>query len=206
MKILHIDSSPRGVGDSLAVKHRSVSRMLTKEFILRWQQTHPGDEVVYRDLASSPVPLVDEAWIAAAFSDSAESSPALQVSNELIDEIIACDRFVFGIPMYNFTVPASFKAYIDQIVRIGRTFSADYEGLISGKKMLVITARGDSYAPGTPTHEEDFQEPYLRRIFGFIGIEDIVFIHAEKLTLGDEERQQALTDARAEIEKLVVSW
>jgi FMN-dependent NADH-azoreductase len=198
MKILHLDSSPRG--------ERSVSRMLTKEFILRWQQTHPGDEVTYRDLAGSPVPLVDEAWIAAAFSGSEEPLPALQVSDELIDEIIACDRFIFGIPMYNFTVPASFKAYIDQIVRIGRTFSADYEGLVTGKKVLVITARGDSYAPGTPTHEEDFQEPYLRRIFGFIGIEDITFLHAEKLTLGDEERQQSLTDARAEIEKLVLNW
>jgi FMN-dependent NADH-azoreductase len=198
MKILHIDSSPRG--------ERSVSRMLTKEFISRWQQTHADDEIIYRDLASSPVPLVDEAWIAAAFSDSEESSLALKVSDELIDEIIACDRCVFGIPMYNFTVPANFKAYIDQIVRIGRTFSADYEGLITGKKMLVITARGDSYAPGTSTYEEDFQEPYLRRIFGFIGIEDITFLHAEKLTLGDEERQQSLADARADIEKLVVSW
>ncbi|ASC70526.1 FMN-dependent NADH-azoreductase 1 [Halomicronema hongdechloris C2206] len=203
--ILYVDFSPR--------VERSVSRSLTKEFITAWEQQHPNDTVTYRDIGQYPVPPVDEAWIAAAFSSSDKISPhlatALTISDELIDELLAADRYVFGVPMYNFSVPANLKAYIDQIVRVQRTFAmgADGEkGLVKDKKMLVITARGGSYSASTPTAHLDFQEPYLRAIFGFIGITDITFIHAENLTMGDEARQQSLTAAQTAIQALISSW
>ena len=199
--ILHLDSSPRG--------NRSISRTLTKEFITTWKNIHPGDTVTYRNLGHNPIPPIDEAWIAAAFSSPDETTPelttALNISNELIDELLAAKLYVFGIPMYNYSVPANFKAYIDQIVRVRRTFvvsSDGYEGLVRNKKMLVITTRGGTYS-ATPL---DFQEPYLQAVFEFIGITDIKFIHAENLAMGIEDRQQSLAAAHVAIKECVETW
>jgi FMN-dependent NADH-azoreductase len=197
--ILHLDSSPRG--------DRSLSRTLTKEFNRNWQQTHPEDKIVYRDLGHNPVPFIDELWIAAAFNSAEQLTPelksAIAISDELIDEFLAAKVCVFGIPMYNYGVPANFKAYIDQIIRIGRTFavtSNGYEGLVKDqKKILVITTRGGSYE-GSPL---DFQEPYLRAIFELIGITDLTFIHAENLAMGESARQQSLAEARTAIQQVV---
>ncbi|MGG6262976.1 FMN-dependent NADH-azoreductase [Leptolyngbya sp. AN03gr2] len=199
--ILHLDSSPRG--------DRSVSRTLTKQFVHLWKQFHPNVTITYRDLGHHPVSPIDEAWIAAAFSSPHERTPpletALMVSDELIDELLAADLLVFGIPMYNYSVPANFKAYIDQIVRVQRTFtigSDGYEGLVHGKKALVITTRGGSYAGGPL----DFQEPYLRAVFEFIGIVDITFIHAENLSMGAEERQFSIAGAHQAIQHTIGAW
>ncbi|ABA25114.1 NAD(P)H dehydrogenase (quinone) (plasmid) [Trichormus variabilis ATCC 29413] len=201
MKLLHLDSSPRG--------ERSISRSLTQQFVSLWKQMHLDVPVIYRDLGRYPVPAIDEAWIAAAFCPPAQLTPELQsalmISDELIAELLAANLYIFGIPMYNYSVPASFKAYIDQIVRVRRTFvvSADgYEGLLKDKKVLVITTRGGSYA-GEPL---DFQEPYLRAVFGFIGITDVTFIHAENLAIGSEERQLAIATAHEAIQQVVKTW
>lgn len=204
--ILHLDASPRG--------DRSVSRKLTNEFITRWKSAHPDDTVTYRDLGHNPVPLVDEPWIAAAYSAPDQHTPeqaaAIRPSNELVDEFLAADRYVFGIPMYNFSVPAGFKAYVDQIVRVGRTFSLEedgsYKGLVHGKKMLIITARGGSYPEGTPYYDYDMQEPYLRLIFGFIGITDVKVIHADNLMGGDEARSRAIADAQSSLNAALTDW
>ncbi|WP_287250761.1 FMN-dependent NADH-azoreductase [Moorena sp. SIO4E2] len=205
--ILHIDASPRG--------DRSISRQLSNRFIQTWKSFYPDDTVSYRDLGHNPVPHVDEKWIAAAFCPPEKRTPELvetiKVSDTLVDELLAADRYVFGIPMYNFNVPSTFKAYIDQIVRFNRTFTFDepgqYRGLVpKGKKMLIFTARGGSFSPGTPSADYDYHEPFLRAIFGVIGITDITFIHAEKLDLGEEARQQSLANARAELEKAVGTW
>jgi FMN-dependent NADH-azoreductase len=195
--ILHLDASPRG--------DRSVSRSLAKEFISNWQAAHPNDTVTYRDIGHHPVPFVTEAWIAGAFTPpdlhSPESAEAMRISDELVDEFLAADRYVFSIPMYNLSIPANFKAYLDQIVRVGRTFSVEadgsYKGLVQGKKMLIVTARGGSYPKDTPYHAYDLQEPYLRLIFGFIGITDIEVVHVENLMGGDEARTQAIAHAQA---------
>ncbi len=195
--ILHLDASPRG--------DRSVSRTLAKEFISNWQVAHPNDTVTYRDIGHHPVPFVTEAWIAGAFTPpelhSPESAEAMRISDELVDEFLAADRYVFSIPMYNLSIPANFKAYLDQIVRVGRTFSVEadgsYKGLVQGKKMLIVTARGGSYPKDTPYHAYDLQEPYLRLIFGFIGITDIEVVHVENLMGGDEARTQAIANAQA---------
>lgn len=205
-RILHIDSSPRG--------DRSISRTLSHEFISAWKNSHPDDTFQYRDLGHNPVPHVDEKWVAAAFSPPEKRTPELvetiKISDDLIDEFLASDRFVFGIPMYNLNIPSTFKAYIDQIVRVNLTFSMDengYHGLVdSSKKMLIIVSRGGSFSPGTPFASYDFQEPYLRAIFGFIGITDIEFIYAENLNMGEDLRVKSLAHARDRIQELAGNW
>ena len=204
--ILHIDSSPRG--------DRSFSRKLSDEFVTSWKTAHPDDTVTYRDLGHNPVPHVDESWIAAAFSPPQAHTPelnqAIKISDELVDEFLAADRYVFGVPMYNFNVPSTFKAYIDQIVRVGRTFTVSeegaFQGLVTGKKMLIVTARGGSFTQGSPAAPYDFQEPYLRTLFGFVGITDVSFIHLENLSAGDDVREQSLTQAQKAIAQAVASW
>ena len=202
--ILHIDSSPRG--------DRSHSRKLSHEFITAWKTAHPEDTLSYRDIGHNPVPHVDEPWIAAAYSPpeahTPELSQALKISDELVDEFIAADRYVFGVPMYNFSVPSTFKAYIDQIVRVNRTFAVNeqgYQGLVKGKKMLVITASGGTYREGTPAAGYNFQEPFLRAIFGLVGVTDITFIHADNLS-SDDVAEQSISEARAALESAVGSW
>ena len=194
--ILHLDASPRG--------DRSISRTLSKEFINQWKNAHPNDTITYRDIGHYPVPFVSEDWIAAAFTPSDQHTPelaaAIQISDELIDEFLSADRYVFSIPMYNFSIPANFKAYLDQIVRAGRTFSVDeagYKGLVHNKKMKIIMAQGGAYPEGSPTHAYDLQTPYLKLIFGFIGITDIEFIYADSLNLGDEARNLAIANAQS---------
>lgn len=201
ISILQVDSSPRS--------DRSISRKLTKQFVQTWQSYDPEGVVTYRDVGRFSIPPIDEDWIAAAFTPpeqlTSNVKTALTISDQLIDELLAADFLVFGIPMYNYSVPANFKAYIDQIVRVRRTFTVDsdgYKGLVDGKKAVVITTRGGSYAGGPL----DFQEPYLRAVFEFIGITDIAFIHAEKLAMGAEERQSAITSAYVAIEQVIASW
>ncbi|HIK18563.1 MAG TPA: FMN-dependent NADH-azoreductase [Leptolyngbyaceae cyanobacterium M33_DOE_097] len=204
--LLQLDSSPRG--------DRSVSRMLTKEFVNTFQLTHPNASIVYRDLGRFPVPVVSEDWIAAAFSAPTDYTPAMaeaiRVSNELVDEFLAAEYYVVGVPMYNFGIPATFKAYLDQIIRVGRTFAVDesgnYQGLVTGKKMVIITARGGTYPKDTPYHAYDMQEPYLRLAFGFIGITDIQVIHADNLMAKGEVRDQAIAHAQSALKDAITHW
>ena len=118
-KVLHIDASPRG--------ERSHSRRLTREFIETWKKANPNDSIIYRDLGHNPIPHVTEAWIAAAFTPEEKRSHqqkiALSLSDELVDEFIAADIYVMGVPMYNWSVSSGFKAYIDNIVRVNRTWA-----------------------------------------------------------------------------------
>ena len=200
--VLHLDSSPRG--------SRSISRTLTKEFVSNWIQIHPQDTITYRDIGKSPIPAIDELWIAAAFNKSevlpSELANALHISDELIAELLKADRYVFGIPMYNFSVPANFKAYIDQVVRINRTFNSAWEGLLTNKKMLIVTTRGNSYTKDSYLASYDFQEPYLRAVFSFIGVTDITFLYAENLNEGEQARQQSLSQVRHVMQQMTTNW
>jgi len=183
MTILHLDSSPRG--------ERSHSRQLTRAFVQELQNTHTGSTVVYRDLGHNPPPHVDEPWIAATYSDPSTHGPdqqaALKLSEEMIAELFAADIIVVGVPMYNFSVPSTLKAYIDQIVRPGRTFTfPSYEGLVTGKKMFLLQTRGGGgYGAGEPMEQANHQDTYLRAIFGLIGIKDITVVNDEK-TMSNE--------------------
>ena len=113
--------------------------------------------------------------------------------------------------MYNLNIPAAFKAYIDQIVRVGQTFSVSangYEGLVEGKKLLIITSQAGMFRPDTPTAAAayNFHEPYLRAIFGFMGVTDVTFITADGLNLNEETRVKSLEEARDAINKAIASW
>ena len=145
--LLAIQSSPRG--------DYSVSSQLTAKFIEEWKADHAGGTVVSRDLTTTELPFVDQPWIAGAYPPAERHSPemkkALRISDELIAELMAADHIVFGTSMYNFSIPANLKAYIDHVVRIGVTFTPTYEGLVQGKKATVMLASGGNYAPGTPT-------------------------------------------------------
>lgn len=204
--VLHLDSSPRG--------ERSKSRQLAEEFVTQWKQSQDQTRVLYRDLRLSPLPHVTETWVAAAFTPRETQTPeminALQLSDELVDEFLSADQYLFSVPMYNFSIPSSFKAYIDHIVRAGRTFKftdGRFQGLVRGKKIVFITARGDNYGTGS-SHEgwDTAQEPALRFAFQFIGISDIHFIHANGLDLGDEARQKGMENARKQIQTLAATW
>ena len=207
--LLHIDSSPRG--------DRSHSRRITREFVEAWQQAHPADTVTYRDVGRQPVPHVDEPWIVAAYTPPEQRSPelweAIRESDRLIDELIAAEILVVGVPMYNFSVPSTFKAYIDQIVRVGRTFAIDHEDaedpykpLLKGKKMFVITARGASgFGPGERYGHMNHQDPYLRVAFGFIGITDITFVHVQNDEHSSESLAASIAAAQAQVAQLVAA-
>ncbi|MEI9998905.1 MAG: FMN-dependent NADH-azoreductase [Verrucomicrobiota bacterium] len=204
-KLLVINSSPRG--------ERSLSRRLTNDFVHQWSKRHPDAAILSRDLAAHPVPVVTEAWIIGAFAPpearTPEANTAIAVSDQLVDELLSADRFVIGVPMYNFNIPATFKAYLDQIVRVGRTFSVGaggYEGLVKGKKALFVTSSGGSFPAGTPYAAYNFQEPYLRAVFGFIGITDVQFVVADGQSLGDAAAKDSVTKAETTLGKLAVSW
>jgi FMN-dependent NADH-azoreductase len=172
--LLTIEASPRG--------DYSVSRKLTAEFIAEWQAAHPEGKVVTRDLTKTDLPFVDLPWIAGAYSTPDQHTPemkaALKISDELIAELLAADHILLGTPMYNFGTPAIVKAYIDHIVRIGRTFTANYEGLAKGKKLTIIIASGSVYTPGSPLESYDALSSYLKQVFGFIGITDVTIVKA----------------------------
>jgi FMN-dependent NADH-azoreductase len=183
MKLLRIDSSAR---------RNSVSRQLTERFVEAWKKENPSGEVIHRDLATTSLPLITDEWTLAAHSDPATLTPAqretLSVSDALIEELLAADTVVIGAPMYNFTLSAPLKAWLDQAVRAGRTVlwgPNGPQGALKGKKVVVLTSRGGSYRPGSPTAHYDYQEPYLRHILAFIGLTDVTFIHAENQKPGE---------------------
>ncbi len=172
--LLVIESSPRG--------DYSVSRQLTAKFVADWTAEHAGGTVVQRDLVKTDLPFIDLPWIAGAYTPpeqhSAEMAEALKISDELIAELMAADHLVLGTSMYNFSIPANLKAYIDHIVRIGVTFSPSYEGLVKGKKATVILASGGVYTPGAYAESHNVASSYIKQILGFIGITDVTLLLA----------------------------
>lgn len=175
--LLKIDVSPRG--------GYSYSRQLGQVFLEGWQAAHTGGTVVERDLAKNPPTFLDLPWIAGAFTPpdqhTDEHKAALKQSDEIIAEIKAADHILITTPFYNFQAPAVLKAWIDHAVRAGHTFKYTEkgpEGLVQGKKLTVIIASGGVYTPGEPFAPYDFLTPYLKAIFGFIGITDVTVLPA----------------------------
>jgi FMN-dependent NADH-azoreductase len=183
MNLLRIDSSAR---------RNSVSRQLTGRFVETWKRENPTGEVIERDLSTTDLPLITDEWMQSAHSDPASLTPeqkqVLSASDTLIDEVVKADTIVIGAPMYNVTIAAPLKAWIDQVVRVGKTVARGPKGprgVLEGKKVVVLTSRGGAFRPGTPTAQYDHQEPYLRHILAFIGLTDVTFIHAENQKPGD---------------------
>ncbi|MCQ4347759.1 FMN-dependent NADH-azoreductase [Pseudomonas stutzeri] len=193
-KVLVIESSVRQEG--------SVSRQLTAEFVANWRRAHPQDEIAVRDLAREPLPHLDAellgGWAKPVEAQSPAEQAALARSNQLTGELLAADVLVLAAPMYNFAIPSTLKSWLDHVLRAGVTFRYTAEGpkgLLEGKRAFVLTARGGVYAGGPL----DQQEPYLRQALGFIGIEEITFIHAEGLNMGGDAAEQGLARARAQL-------
>ncbi|MCW1936227.1 FMN-dependent NADH-azoreductase [Pseudomonas sp. MDMC_285] len=193
-RILVIESSARQQG--------SVSRELTQQFIANWQAAHPADQVQVRDLAAEPVPHLDATllggWMTPSEQQSDAEKAALARSNQLTDELLAADVLVLAAPMYNFAIPSTLKAWLDHVLRAGVTFKyteTGPQGLLTGKRAFVLTARGGIYAGSGLDH----QEPYLRQALAFIGIHDVQFIHAEGLNMGAEFSEKGLAQAKAKL-------
>ena len=175
--LLHIDSSPRGT--------YSFSRTLSTKAVETWRTKHPEGKVIARDLTITPMTFVDLDWIMGAYTPPEQHQEnhkrALALSNELIGELLEADTVIIGAPMYNFNLPAVLKAWIDHVVRAGKTFQYTPEGpkgLASGKKATVLVASAGQYAAGSPTASFDAFTPYMRHILGFIGITDVSFVQA----------------------------
>jgi FMN-dependent NADH-azoreductase len=175
--LLQVDSSP--------LYGQSISRQLTGTFVTHWKSSHPDGKVVLRDLNATPIPPVNAEWVGAALTPEESRTPQqkelLTLSETLLAELERADEYVFGVPMHNFGVPSVLKLWIDQIARVGRTFSyADGtpKGLLTGKKATFLIASGAVYAPQTQMASLNFVEPYLRSVFGFLGVTDTAFLSA----------------------------
>ena len=175
--LLHIDSSPLYRG--------SVSRQLTGAFVTQWKSSNPDGKVLDRDLNSTSIPPIDAEWVAAVYTPeearTSQQKEQLSLSDSLLAELEQADEYVFGVPMHNFGVPSVLKLWIDQITRVGRTFSytdGRPKGLIIGKKATFIIATGGIYDAQTQMASFNFVEPYLRSLFGFLGLTDVTFLTA----------------------------
>lgn len=181
------------------------SSRLAQDFVRSWQARHPQGQVVVRDLASQPLPHLDAKRFGAFLAKPEARTPAqaaiVAESDALIAELRQADVIVLGLPLYNFGVPSTLKAWIDHIARAGVTFrytDNGPEGLVGGRKLYVFAARGGKYL-GT---EADTQTGFIRSFFNFIGIDDIEFVYAEGLNMGEAPRQLALEQAAAQIDRL----
>jgi FMN-dependent NADH-azoreductase len=180
---------------------------LTNQFVAKWRAQNADGKVIVRDLAADPVPHLTaerfQAFITAADARSAEQRAVAAYSDALIDELRRADVVVLGVPMYNFDVPSTLKAYFDHVGRAGVTFKYTEKGalgLLTGKQAYVFTARGGYYA-GTPA---DTQSVYLRNFLRLIGITEVEFVYAEGLAMGDAAKQKGLADAQLALSRIVM--
>ncbi|MER8045857.1 NAD(P)H-dependent oxidoreductase [Streptomyces sp. NPDC094032] len=186
--LLHIDTSPRPT---------STTRRVTAEFAASWRAANESGTHLHRDLATTPVPHINAEQIAVTqriestgLRDLAEARAAARTPAEretwsttwkLVDELLAADTIVLGLPMHNFSLPATFKAWLDRVLIPPLVVDPETgTGPLAGKQVVVVTARGGAYGPGTPRHGYDFQEPYLRAALGMVALaDDLSFLHAE---------------------------
>ena len=197
-QILFVHSSARGAS--------SISHELADHF--KGAVVEKGHSIAELDLGATPLPLLDEVALGAFFSAPAQHTPeqadVFEISESLIEALFAADTLVISAGMYNFTVPATLKAYIDLIARAGRTFrytEGGPEGLLKGKKAVLILTSGGIYSNG-PAVGMDFLAPYLKTVLGFIGITDVEIVRAEGLALGAEVAATALAKAKEQLSTL----
>src|SRR4051812_47282225 len=194
--ILHLDTSIHsadGASSRLAARFVDAVRVAT-----------PGTEVIHRDLAREPVPHLTAERFAAFLAKPEARTPEQQAiagqSDALIDELRRADTIVLALPMYNFGIPSTLKAYFDHVARAGQTFRYTEKGpvgLLTGKRAVVFATRGGLYA-GTP---RDTQSAYVRDFLGFLGITEVEFVYAEGLAMGEAPRNAALGDAARSIDR-----
>lgn len=180
--LLHLDASMRWKG--------SVSREVSAAFADHWRAAHPDGTYVHRDLAADPVPHLDEAAYSAAMTPPEDHTDAQRagwaVTRAVVDELLAADTVLIGTPMYNFSIPSTLKTWLDRIVSPATAANRETGvGPLSDKRFVIVAARGGAYGPGTPRESFEFQERYLRALFGDLGVTDnLTFVNAE-MTLAD---------------------
>lgn len=186
--LLHVETSPR--------EEHSLSRTVAAEYVSTWLAATPSSTSTLRDLARTPPPFVTDRWISAAFTPPEHrgaSADALGSSDELVAEVEAADVLVLSSPVYNVGIPAALKAWVDQVVRVGRTFAYGEQGpygLLEGRRAVVIRASGSDLT--TPYLEPlDFHTPYLRGVLGFIGIEDVETVLVNAVTPDEAQLARA---------------
>lgn len=216
LNLLHIDASARA-GRSDIDLHGSHTRRLSARFVERWRKARPDDRIDYLDVGQQSPAHVTGRWIHAAFTPPAEREPwmadVLAESDRLVDQLIAADVVVVGLPMYNFGAPAQFKAWIDNIVRVGRTFGFDrsrgavpYWPLLAdaGKRVVLLGARGDhGYDAGGRIAHLNHTENSVRSALGYIGITEVFEAAVESDEFGGELLAQSLLKAEAGVDRLV---
>lgn len=217
IRLLHIDSSARP-GCSGEQPHGSHTRRLSARFVRRWQIQRPRDAVTYRDLAQHrPTPVTGE-WVHAAFTSPAQRTPwmhaVLAESDTLIDELISADLIVIGVPMYNFGMPSTLKAWIDNVVRVGRTFGFDrsrvgepYWPLLADqqKRLVLLSSRGDyGYNPGDRLAGSNHVEAGVMTPLRYIGIEAVDRIAIEYDEFADERLHASISTAEAAVDALAM--
>jgi FMN-dependent NADH-azoreductase len=213
--LLHIDASARP-GHSGRDAHGSHTRRLSARFVERWRAARPQDRVDYLDVGQHPPAHVTGRWVHAAFTPPAQREPwmheVLAESDRLVDQLIAADVIVVGLPMYNFGVPAQFKAWIDNVVRVGRTFGFDrargevpYWPLLAdaGKRLVLLGARGDhGYEAGQRIAHLNHAEASVRSAFGYIGISEVAQAAVEYDEFGGERLAESLRQAEAAVDRI----
>jgi FMN-dependent NADH-azoreductase len=197
MKLLHIDSS--------ILEQQSATRELGAAWVSNWRRENPRGEVEHLDLANDPLAHLSGEIFAARANAHAPRELRLQrdvdADQSTLADFLAADVVVIGAPMYNFSIPSQLKAWIDRIVVAGKTFrytANGPEGMIKGKKAVLIISRGGIYSAG-PASSLDFQETYLRGVLGFIGITDVEVIRAEGLAMGAEQRAASMSAAHRQV-------
>jgi FMN-dependent NADH-azoreductase len=191
---------------SSALSDRSVSNRLADEYEAELRAAHPGVEIVRRDVGAEPIPHLTAETVdgvrAVAATEAEKAAQAL--SDILVAELQAADLIVVASPMYNFGMSSTLKAWFDHVLRAGITFrytEAGPEGLLKGKKAVVIQSRGGLYSEG-PAAAMDTQEPHLRTLLGFMGIDDVEWVRAEKLGFGPEAAEASIGAAVAQLRAL----
>ena len=199
--LLRIDASSRLNG--------SHSRALADAFQLAWSARFPGETIIRRDLAANPIGHIHETTIAGFYTPPEglddRLKGAVALSDELISELNAADTVLIATPMYNFSVPSALKSWIDQVVRINRTFSYDgksFLGLVKAKRVIVVAAFGAGGYSGALA-AADFVTPYLKFLFGFLGVSDVTVIPAEATTADAATVASNIDRAKTDILKLV---
>jgi FMN-dependent NADH-azoreductase len=184
------------------------STQLAQRFVDAWRAANPDAQVIVREVGGDAVPHLTAERFQAFLAKPEARTPAQQAiagfSDTLIDELQRADLIVLGLPLYNFGVPSSLKAYFDHVARAGVTFrytERGAEGLLRGKKAIVVATRGGQYA-GTPL---DSQTGYVRDFLRFLGIEDVEFVYAEGLAMGDAPKAAALDQAARKLSNLAAA-
>ena len=191
-KLLVVEASPRG--------DYSILRNLATKFVSDWKAAHPDGNVVERDLAKMDLPYMSLPWLGASLTPAEKHTPemrdVLNLSNELVDELISADHIAISTPVYNYNIPANLKSYVDHIVRKGRTLGFSGKGLVHGKRCTVLMASGGVYTEGSPIRDRDIATMYLRLILKVIGIDDVTFVAAggsKVVDLGQSSREEFLS-------------